>query len=309
LLSGWLGVALITASCLLPVDEVLNPAPRPSDGGGPVAGAGGGGSAGTGGLGGSIAVVCEPGSRVGAIEGSSSELTPLGTSYVVRTPPGYDATVAHPLITVYAPAGVTDPTQNEGFTQLTAAAGARGYVIAYLENVSPNDTDGVYDVALVPERIAASWCIDPARTYLTGHSNGGTMTTLMAVYSLTNPRPAAIAPSAAGIGQTMFLSQVACPAEVPAAMVLHSVNDALFPVPEFGESAAIWWAGCAGCGSVEASDSNGCAVYEGCPASSEVRYCEGSGAHGAWPPLNEAMLDFFERFSLPPRPRDTNAMR
>jgi polyhydroxybutyrate depolymerase len=285
------------ASCLLPVDEFLNPAPVPNDGSGghqaPV-----GGTGGEGGQGGEPPVVaCVAGTKDGPPEGAS-ELTPLGSQYLVRPPPGYDPTVGHPLITVYSPAGITDPVQNEGITQLTPAAHARGYVIAYVENVSPADFDGVEDAGLVPGLIASRWCIDGSRTYMTGHSNGGTLTTLMGIYMYSDPLAAAIAPSAAGVSESMFFSSpnVVCPATLPAVMVLHSTNDTLFPVPDFGIAAATWWSNCASCTGPGRIAANGCTIYPGC--AKEIQYCESAGPHGQWPGINEDMLDFFERFTL-----------
>src|SRR5687768_11718006 len=61
-------------------------------------------------------VDCAEGTREGPPGDSLYELTPFGVDFNVRTPDDYDATVAHPLVVVYSPAGVTDPSQTEDFT-------------------------------------------------------------------------------------------------------------------------------------------------------------------------------------------------
>jgi polyhydroxybutyrate depolymerase len=270
---------------------------QPSQGGGGAGGtvSGGGGGAGGGGAGGAQAS-CAPGSKDGPLDGAVGELTPLGVDYNVRTPADYAPTVGHPLIVVYAPAGGS-ATTTEQFTGLTAPATARGYVIAYLNHVLPSGDAQFADAGTVPQQIIARWCIDERRVYTTGHSDGGSLASVTGLFEVTDPKPAAIAPSAAGVS-TSTLSSVDCPAPLPV-MVLHSSNDSLFPVPSFGLEPSQWWASCASCAGPGATLPNGCIVHDGCADGVEVQYCEGTGQHGSWPPLNEAMLDFFDRFVAP----------
>jgi polyhydroxybutyrate depolymerase len=252
--------------------------------------AGGGGTTSTGGM----AASCE--GKDGPPEGASGERGPAGLDYDVRIPAGYDATVGHPLLVVYSPAGVTQPLQTEQFTGLTPSAGARGYIVAYVNHTVP-DTARFADAGRIPELVAARWCVDSARVYLTGHSDGGTVASVVVLDQLSSLPPAAIAPSAAGV-PAGYLAQSGCPPTTPV-MVLHSKNDGLFTPPEFGSGAADWWASCATCGAAGAPLANGCVSYEGCGDGVDVQYCEGFGSHGQWPPMNDAMLDFFERFTFP----------
>jgi polyhydroxybutyrate depolymerase len=236
---------------------------------------------------------CEPGSRDGPAGNTDDERTPGDIDYNLRTPDGYDPTVAVPLIVVYSPAGVTDPAQTEAFTGLTPAATSRGYAIAYVNHVSPGIAADVDEVGLVPGLIAERWCIDESRVYLTGHSDGGSVATLLALGGIT-PVPAAIAPSAAGVNGG-YLASRTCPADPVAVMVLHSANDGLFP--GFGAETAPWWADCDGCEATPGEPlPDGCVAYPGCAAGLEVQYCEGTGSHGTWPPLYDSMIDFFDRF-------------
>jgi polyhydroxybutyrate depolymerase len=256
---------------------------------------GAGGAEGGAGGGGAPAMACAPGEKPGPPEGSTVELTPLGVDFVVRTPSGYDATAAHPLLVVYSPAGVTDPVQTEQFTGLTADATARGYLVAYVNHRSPQSQPAIDDLGTVGGLIAAKWCIDEARVYYTGHSDGGSVTTLLAL-SGTVPPPAAIAPSAAG-ANAAFFAQSTCPGALPA-MVIHGQGDMLFPPPDFGQSAAEFWAGCSACGAAGAALPDGCVPYDGCGSGSEVMYCLEPGIHGQWYGLNVSMMDFFDRHQL-----------
>ena len=237
---------------------------------------------------------CPAGTRPGPPTGAEGELTAAGVSFNVRTPATYDATQAHPLLVVYAPAGVQNPQQTESHSGLTPEATARGYVVAYANHASPATNAAVTDLGTIPGLVAARWCIDEARVYFTGHSDGGSVATVLALFG-TTPPVRAIAPSAAGINQT-YVQASTCPGAVPA-MVIHSKDDTLFPPPDFGLAPANFWAGCASCGTMGAQVGS-CTGYSGCGA--EVLYCETAGAHGAWYGLNAEMLDFFDRAAAAP---------
>jgi len=237
---------------------------------------------------------CEPGSLDGAAGATNDEQTPGGLPYNVRTPDDYDPTVAHPMILVAAPAGA-DRYQNEQFTGLTPDATGAGYLIAYVGNVSPNDTAGVAEVAKIPGLMADKWCIDLERVFVTGHSNGGTLSHMLAGWEgvMLEPAPRAIAPSAAGMSASA-LSGLTCRAPLPA-LVMHSRNDTLFE--DLGKPAADWWASCNGCDpTFDEPFNNGCLPYANCPEGANVVYCEGSAAHGVWPDLNSFMIAFFDAF-------------
>jgi polyhydroxybutyrate depolymerase len=256
-----------------------------------VGGGGGGGDMTSTSSTGGVMPSCDGATKHGPVEGVTGEVGPAGLSYDVRTPLDYDPNVAHPLLVVYAPYGVTQPSQTEQFTGLTPAATARGYLVAYINHTLPNAPTWP-DAAAIPTLIHERWCIDESRIYLTGHSDGASVASVLVVEQMLAWPPAAIAPSAAGASGD-YLGQFPCPPAIPV-MVLHSSGDSLFPPPAFGHDAAQWWSGCASC----AMDSpvDGCAVYAGCQDEVEVRYCEGSASHGTWPAMNDAMLDFFDRF-------------
>lgn len=238
---------------------------------------------------------CEPGTRNGALEGNDDARTADGTRFTVRVPDSYDATVAHPLVVVYAPAG-GDPEITESFTGLTAPLLNAGYLVAYADHRSPTSEAVLEDLGTIPRRVARQWCVDASRVHFTGHSDGGSVATVLAVRpDLATIAPASIAPSAAGTNGA-YLAEQACPDPL-AVMVLHSSRDGLFP--GYGAEAAEYWRACLGCRPDRGdADNRGCEAYAGCDGA-DVTYCEHDGSHGTWPAINRAMVSFFD--AAPPR--------
>jgi len=252
------------------------------------------GGRGAGGSVGGTSQDCDPGSRVGDPAGATSFATPLGTTIIVRTPAGYDPLVASPLLVVYS--GATfDAAMTESDTGLTGPATDGGYVIAYVDHLVPDTDANIQEAADAVTSVQGAWCVDPERVYLSGHSDGGSMTHLVALRGLVNA--AAIAPSASGL-RADSLPQVSCVAQPLPLLELHSKDDEMFPVADgFGGEVAKWFAACSGCGAPSAADASGCIVYSSCIAGGDVEYCEGTGVHGSWPPeRNQQILDFFARF-------------
>jgi len=234
------------------------------------------------------AAACAAGSRPGAAGESPSEETAAQVRYLVKTPANYDATRAHPLLVVYSPNGA-NRFLTERFVGLTRLATAAGFVVAYADS-RPLAMTTIADLGAIPERIAARWCIDVQRIYLTGHSDGGTVATAIAVLGKSQHPPAAIAPSAAGFRRE-DLAAYPCPAPLRV-MVLHNRDDDHFP--GYGAEAAQWWAACDGCGAVPAQRADGCLEYPSCKPGSATVYCEGEGGHAAWPDRNQTILEFLK---------------
>jgi polyhydroxybutyrate depolymerase len=232
-------------------------------------------------------VACAAGARPGPSGESASEETPAGTHYMVKAPANYDGTRAHPLIVVFAPHGVSR-WLSERFVGLTRAATRAGFVIAYADS-RPLGTKVLEDLGRIPALVASRWCVDERRVFFTGHSDGGTAATALAVLRQSIP-PAAIAPSAAGF-RGADLASFTCPPPV-AVMVQHSGNDE--PFPGFGREAADWWASCNGCRGKPEPRSDGCLAYPSCSPGGVTLYCESAGRHIDWPGNNERVLEFFE---------------
>ncbi len=231
---------------------------------------------------------CEPGTKSGREGVSDDEQTAAGIRYMVKTPANYNATIAHPLLMVYAPAR-TNRHESEDFVHLTQEATAAGFIVAYADHraMSP---DTIEKLAEIPGLIEKKWCIDHTRIFLTGHSDGGTTAMAIAFINGTKHIPAAIAPSAMGIrGEDLKAYQ--CPDPLPV-MLMHSSQDRLFP--GYGKEAIQWWAACNGCDPTPpVKDGDGCVTYKGCKNKVATRYCEGTGSHTTWPGSNKAIIEFF----------------
>lgn len=223
----------------------------------------------------------------------NDERTAGGIRYLVRTPANYDRAVAHPLLLVYPGAGQSGAA-SERHTGLTPPATAAGFIVAYADHrrLSLPVLD---DLATIPGAIAMHWCIDSARVYVTGHSDGGTAAAAMAFRQDDDFTPSAIAPSAAGL-TSEDLAAYSCPSPLPV-LIFHSADDRLFP--GFGRSAAQWWASCNGCAATTHVTRDHCKEFDRCPERAPVRYCEGDGSHRRWPGRNATLLQFLRDVALP----------
>jgi polyhydroxybutyrate depolymerase len=231
---------------------------------------------------------CDPGTKPGTAGASNDEKTSTGIRYMVKTPVNYNASIAHPLLMVYAPGGRTR-YESENYMYLTQEATAAGFIVAYADHRKMT-TETIEQLAEIPGLIEAKWCIDTKRVFLTGHSDGGTTAMGIAFMNGTKHIPAAIAPSAVGI-RGEDLKEYNCPNPLPV-MVMHSSHDTLFP--GYGKETIEWWAACNGCDAASpVKDADGCVTYAGCKNNVTTRYCEGTGTHPEWPGKNKAIIDFF----------------
>jgi polyhydroxybutyrate depolymerase len=231
---------------------------------------------------------CEPGAKPGSAGASNDERTSAGIRYMVKTSANYDATIAHPLLMVYAPGG-RNRYESEKYMYLTQEATAADFIVAYADHRTLTP-ETIERLAEIPGLIEKKWCIDHKRIFLTGHSDGGTTAMAIAFLSGTKHIPAAIAPSSVGI-RGEDLKEYQCPNPLPV-MVMHSSHDTLFP--GYGKEAIQWWAACNGCNTASpVKDADGCITYTGCKNKVATRYCEGTGTHPEWPGKNKAIIDFF----------------
>ncbi len=208
-------------------------------------------------------------------------------SYQVRIPANYEPRFAHPLLVVYAAAGAS-AGQTEHYTRLTAAATSRGFVVAYVDH-RPMRLNNVVELGGVARSVAERWCIDRQRVYLSGHSDGGTVSTALALLASTRTDVSGIAVSAAGFS-TQDLQQMQCRSPIPV-MVMHGAKDTLFP--GWGRDAAQWWAHCNGCAApIAGPDPSGCIAYSNCASPGAVLYCEGPQSHREWPGLESRIVSF-----------------
>ncbi len=226
----------------------------------------------------------------GTLDGESGtvngESTLEGIKYNIRTPLNYDATIAHPLLLVFSPAG-SNRAKTEKTTALTLKATTAGFIVAYADHPELSPTSTI-ELGTIPGLVAKQWCIDQERIFVTGHSDGGTAAMALAFMAGTKQIPKAIAPSAAGIDY-QDLRDHRCPDPIPV-MIMHSVNDRLFP--KYGRQTSGWWATCNQCEPIPEKLANGCMAYSGCAKGVKTWYCEGNKPHAQWPGINETLLDF-----------------
>jgi polyhydroxybutyrate depolymerase len=218
-----------------------------------------------------------------------------GFRYSVRAPANLNPTYAHPLLVVYAPAGYS-AQESEDLTRLTTEATRRGFIVAYVGS-RPLSLRTLTGLAQIPKDVARLWCVDKNRVYATGHSDGGTVSTALALLKETKGTVSAIAPSAAGFsGKNLEAFQ--CPATIPV-MIMHGKRDTHFP--GWGREAAQWWAHCNACDFAKPllPHDDGCVSFEGCAPGGQTVYCEGAWAHEVWPPLRNRIIQFLESAGSP----------
>lgn len=92
---------------------------------------------------------------------------------MVRTPSNYDGTVAYPLLMVYATAGQSR-WASERLAGITTAATGAGFIVAYTDHRQLS-IETIEQLGTIPDLVSKDWCIDQKRVYVTGHSDGGTV--------------------------------------------------------------------------------------------------------------------------------------
>ncbi|MGQ0501863.1 MAG: alpha/beta hydrolase family esterase [Panacagrimonas sp.] len=243
---------------------------------------------------------CALGAREGRA-GRFERRTPGGVPYTVVTPRNYQPGHVHPLLMVFAPAsfsaGLTE--RYAGLTQLATQA---GFVVAYAGSLQLS-LPAVEKLSAVPAEVVAGWCIDPARVFSTGHSDGGTVTIALSALPQYQGRFAGIVASGVGWNQQDF-ADVKCPAPLPVT-ILHGAGDTHFP--GFGRDAAQWWAACNRCTGQGAVGADACRSYTGCAA--ETVYCEPDRSHWHWAGDPEQVMAILERWAKAPVPAPAPATK
>ena len=151
---------------------------------------------------------------------------------------------------------------------------------------SPNrDIDFVR--ALLDE-LGHTYCIDRARIFATGFSNGGYFSNVLAC--ALSDRIAAIAPVSGG-----RVTVPCTPSRAVPVLIFHGRQDPIIAVEQARQARDFW---------LRQDDcrehvSNGCEYHRECRNGAEVRYCEGDFAHH-WPPdATEQVWQFFGKHPMP----------
>ncbi len=257
-------------------------------------------------------------------------------SYELYVPSAYDGET--PLSVVLNFHGFTSsgPLQQDG-TKMNELAEREGFLVAY-----PNGLDdswnagvccgrsaelGVDDVGFtrtVVEDLGERGCIDNARVYATGMSNGGFLSHRLACEA------ADIIAAAAPVAAVLGIDEAACNPVRPVPIIhLHGTADPLVPFDGGGlagspsvEDSVSGWMSRNGCtGEPEVTYENGaatCETVDACAGDASVTLCRIEGAGHCWPgqpcperlgsivgeptfdiDANEAMWELFSRSALP----------
>lgn len=242
---------------------------------------------------------------------------------VIAVPDGYDDAKAHPLLVMlhgYMSSGLAE----EGYLRLRAPALARGYLYTHPDGSFDksgarywNDWPGghggstVDDVGYLTkliDDIAAAYHVEPARIYVTGHSNGGSMS-----YRMACARTSTIAAVAVLAGAMPADAAAACkPSGAIHLLNVHGDQDR--PVPYAGNASQLgatacvdFWAARAGCSGSEKGgaldlDKNLAGsetIVErrtGCTTGSAELWTIAGGGHlpAFTPSYAEKLLDYFD---------------
>lgn len=296
--------------------------------GDPAPGAGDGG----GGGGGAPAGPCE---GKDALAGDATITVTAGgreRTFQLHVPPSYDPARRTPVVLNFHGYNMT-AAQQQAFSLMGEKADAAGFLVVHPEGVgAPQSwnagpccgdasTQGADDVAFT--RAILDWldgaaCVDRARVYATGMSNGGLMTHRLAC-ELAD-RIAAVAPVA---GPNVFAD--CAPSRPMPVMHFHGTADtvvpyggsAMFGFPDVEEMIRAWADRDQCTGDPEETFRQGdsvCKAWTRCAAGAEVILCTVDGGGHTWPggvpvaalgktttdlSATDAMWTFFERHPLP----------
>jgi len=198
---------------------------------------------------------------------------PLDT--ILRVPADVRGTPAPLVLALHFATG--SGAQMEQVTRLTPEARRSGFVVAYPSATAGGVWAGADEIGAVTQTLAAierSACIDPARIYLTGISNGGGMANLLACrFPGRFAGVVLFAPAVSGIGD--------CRPSRPISMLeIHGSGDPLVPygpIPAFVAA----WAKLDGCASGPRSSRVTAAVtrqrWHGCRGGAAVEHLRLAG--------------------------------
>jgi polyhydroxybutyrate depolymerase len=249
----------------------------------------------------------------------------LPRMFDVHVPPSYDGS-ALPLVLNFH--GYTsNALQQAAYSAMLDKANAAGFVAVHGEGTMdpqrwnagdccPNGNSTVDDIGFVRAMIAdveAHVCIDPARIYATGMSNGGMISHRLGCEAAD--RIAAIAPVA---GTLVF--EACTPSRPVPVMAFHGTSDPVIPyeggIFTGAPASHMRWGDLDGCtGTPVETYANGdttCETYQTCQAGAQVTLCTVTGGGHTWPGADiiigattqdidatDAMWDFFQAHPLP----------
>ena len=210
---------------------------------------------------------------------------------LVHVPASYDPTTPTPVVLDFH--GLTGTAAQEAMlTGADAEADTAGFISVHPQSAtaigswnagaccgdaSTQNLDDMGYVSALLDELDAQLCVDDARVYSMGMSNGGYMSHRLGC-ELAD-RIAAIGPVAGGIAVTC---QPTRPVPV---FEVHGDADPLVSYT-FGQQSAAQWATMNGCTTMSTTFQNGvvtCVTQSGCTAGADVTFCTVSGGGHQWP--------------------------
>ncbi len=222
----------------------------------------------------------------------------MSRQYILHVPNSYTGDDAVPLV-ISLHGYSSDARRHAVYTGLSAKADEAGFIVVTPQGIgdptfwnflNPGEPDDVAFIGDLVDRLASQLCIDPARIYVTGFSNGAAMSVTLAC-RLTG-RIAAIA----AVSGVFFLPGCASGGPV-SVIVFHGTDDVAvpfeggsggtgLPVPPIEQSTAAWAEhdGCA----AEAQDEQVTAHvrrvrYQACDGGATVELYVVEGGGHTWP--------------------------
>lgn len=249
-------------------------------------------------------------------------------SFIVDLPDVPESAGLRPLVLAFHGWG-GDPDQLEGTTRISSIAASRGYVVvrplgfnksfdagACCGLASETKVDDVGLVRALVAKLKAEACVDPARVYATGFSNGGFLSHRLGCEA------GDVFTAVASVAGTLGIARCA-PSRPVAVLQIHGKADGI--VPFAGNSAKGWrsvattvdtWTRALHCKADAAEESfvNGgarCVRNAACDEGTEVTLCRDEKAAHTWPggprsfgyggsqdlDATETILSFFGRHS------------
>ena len=186
---------------------------------------------------------------------------------MVLTPNNHYGDRMYPLLITYAPSGKTVKKSERFYNNLTSHFTKFGYLVAYVKYM-PLGKRYKSDYKRVIELIKNKYCLNKNNINILGHSDGGTISGIVA-YSDANNSYNTVIMSASGLNNSA-LDSLKCPSNNSSYLILHNKNDFLFP--NFGTENYIWLKNCFSCSSENIKVFNDCYVPKRCNES-RIKIC------------------------------------
>jgi polyhydroxybutyrate depolymerase len=253
-------------------------------------------------------------------------------SYELHVPSGYDPSTPAPLVMNFH--GRTTSTLGKAAPLQQAVSGlydkgdAEGFFVINPQGITDSDgyqtwnagvccaedktRDDVGFADAIIDEVEAEFCLDTARVYATGLSNGGFMSHRLACERAD--RYAAVAPVAA------FNGMSSCqPSRAPSLISFHGTSDPLVPFAS-AKSSNDEWVTRLGCDPTPTETFNNgdshCDTWSGCNDGAEIVFCTVEDGGHTWPggmdlssfgfgkttqdlSASNALWDVFKRHALP----------